>query len=273
MPKIVCVHGIAQEYEAAETLLEVWAPALLGGIGLAGGRLNREEVAIAFYGDLFRPSGKGDGIPSFVPGDIEAGLETELLATWAGVACGDEESGPSKGGAASLVRTLARTPYFGELGQRFVIWYLKQVRRYITDTDLRKRAHDAVLRALVDAEDARVVVGHSLGSVVAYEVLVAHPELAVRSFVTLGSPLGTPALGRQVIPPVVAPVAPWPSAIKHWFNVADRADVVALVRDLRSVFGDRVIDVHVHNGARAHDVRPYLTARETGQVITVGLAG
>ena len=34
------------------------------------------------------------------------------------------------------------------------------------------------------------MVGHSLGSVVAYEALCAHPEWPVRALVTLGSPLG-----------------------------------------------------------------------------------
>lgn len=41
----------------------------------------------------------------------------------------------------------------------------------------------------VDA-DTRVVVGHSLGLVVAYEALCAHPQWPVQALVTLGSPLG-----------------------------------------------------------------------------------
>jgi hypothetical protein len=48
--------------------------------------------------------------------------------------------------------------------------------------------------------------------------------------------------------------------------------VVALVKDLRSLFGDQVDCYLVHNGSHAHDVRPYLTAPETGAAIAAGLA-
>ena len=55
-------------------------------------------------------------------------------------------------------------------------------------------------------------------------------------------------------------------------NVADAGDVVALVKDLRPLFGGRVACYLVHNGSHAHDVRPYLTAAETGAAIAAGLA-
>jgi hypothetical protein len=45
------------------------------------------------------------------------------------------------------------------------------------------------------------------------------------------------------------------------------------LQELAPAFGRRVDDVPVHNGAKAHDVRPYLTARETGLVIGKALAG
>ncbi len=56
-------------------------------------------------------------------------------------------------------------------------------------------------------------------------------------------------------------------------NVADAGDVVvALVKDLRPLFGGQVADYLVHNGSHAHDVRPYLTAAETGAAIAADLA-
>lgn len=45
------------------------------------------------------------------------------------------------------------------------------------------------------------------------------------------------------------------------------------LQELAPAFGRRVDDVPVHNGAKAHDVRPYLTARETGLAIGKALAG
>ena len=46
--------------------------------------------------------------------------------------------------------------------------------------------------------------------------------------------------------------------------------MVALVKDLRGVFGPEVDCWLVDNGANAHDVRPYLTAVETGRAIVEG---
>jgi hypothetical protein len=64
----------------------------------------------------------------------------------------------------------------------------------------------------------------------------------------------------------------WPAPVSRWVNIADRGDVVALVKSLSSRFGDSVEDVLVHNGARAHDAIPYLTAEETGRVIATALS-
>jgi hypothetical protein len=59
--------------------------------------------------------------------------------------------------------------------------------------------------------------------------------------------------------------------VSRWTNIADRGDAVALVKELAPFFGSRVTDVLVHNGAKAHDVRPYLTAAATGAAIADGL--
>jgi hypothetical protein len=56
-----------------------------------------------------------------------------------------------------------------------------------------------------------------------------------------------------------------------WTNVADRADVVALEKDLRPRFGQQVRSAIVHNGAHAHDATAYLTDPVTGLAISGGL--
>jgi hypothetical protein len=114
--------------------------------------------------------------------------------------------------------------------------------------------------------------------VVAYEALCAHPEWPVRALVTLGSPLGIRNLiFDRLVPAPAARVSggvqgAWPGGVRSWVNVADAGDVVALLKDLRPLFGERVACYLVHNGSHAHDVRPYLTAAETGAAIAAGLA-
>jgi hypothetical protein len=89
----------------------------------------------------------------------------------------------------------------------------------------------------------------------------------VTTFVTLGSPLGIPNLVFDRLEPEPGR---WPN-VGTWKNIADRSDVVALVKELRPLFGVNVTDISVHNGAKAHDMRPYLTARETGKAIRHGI--
>ena len=62
---------------------------------------------------------------------------------------------------------LSRTRFAGRSGDRFLLGVLRQVSRYFTEPELRARVRESVAAAV--AEDTRVLVGHSLGSVVAYE--------------------------------------------------------------------------------------------------------
>jgi hypothetical protein len=260
--RVLLVHGVAQQYKGPETLKADCAPALCDGVSLANGHLTTDEVSVAFYGDLFRPTGRAAGMPDYDASDIKNEFERELLAfLWADVA----EEGQSRVRTPSWIQralwAVNRVPFFSGLSERVLIGSLKQVSAYFTDPDVRNRVRQRVLGTVTPK--TRVLVGHSLGSVVTYEVLCAEPYLPVTTLVTLGSPLGIPNLIFDRLQPEPGR---WPN-VNAWTNIADRGDVVALAKKLRPLFGDRVRDILVHNGAKAHDVRPYLTARETGLAI------
>jgi pimeloyl-ACP methyl ester carboxylesterase len=122
--------------------------------------------------------------------------------------------------------------------------------------------------------DTCVIVAHSLGSVVAYEALCAHPEWPVSIFVTVGSPLGIRNLIFEKLDPAQQSgtgAGVWPAGIKRWVNIADTGDVVALIKELGSRFGPLVADHLVNNGAAAHDATRYLTTRELGDAVSAGL--
>jgi pimeloyl-ACP methyl ester carboxylesterase len=285
--RVVCVHGIGQQRGSAETLHAAWAPALCGGVGHAGGRLAEAEVGCAFYGILFRPPGRhlAAGDPPIPAEDLD-GFEQELLAEW-----WSEASRTDEAVLAPDARTLARTPrsvqgalralsgsrFFAAMGERALLGDLRQVRDYFHDPEIRQQARERVGEAVGD--DTRVLVGHSLGSVVAYEAVQANPEWPVRMLVTLGSPLGIPNLIFDRLEPAplsaadagLGPRGRWPGKGRQWVNVADQGDVVALVKDLRALFGPGVDCWVVNNGATAHDATPYLTAVETGRAIRHGL--
>jgi hypothetical protein len=281
MARIVAVHGIGQQLKGPHTLKETWLPAMRDGLALAGAAVpTAEDVVCGFYGDLFRrPGTKGVGEPSYRAGDVEQGFERELLAAWWREAAATEPQVPGMDAKTKLrtpdsvqraLNALSRSRFFSGLAERALIGFIKQMHRYFTEPGFRAQVTNRVTREI--RPNTRVVVGHSLGSVVAYEALCALPDRPVRALVTLGSPLGIRHLVFDRLQPAPAGgMGVWPGGVASWTNIADDGDVVALVKELRPSFGERVEDLRVHNGARAHDIGPYLTARETGQAIAAGL--
>ncbi|MFJ8926516.1 hypothetical protein ACIRLA_08080 [Streptomyces sp. NPDC102364] len=279
MARIVAVHGIGQQVLGEAALLKDWWPALRDGLGRSDGpRVAQDDVVMAFYGDVFRPPARtlAVGVPPYTAADIAPGLESELLMAWWAEAArtdtavvapdADDTLARAPRSVQAALRALSRSRFFSAIVLRSMVADLKQVGAYLTDPQVREAVR-ARVTAGIDG-DTRVVVAHSLGSVVAYEALCALPDHGVRALVTLGSPLGIPMVFERLQPQP----GRWPGgAHLVWTNIADDGDVVALVKDLRVRFGEQVRGSVVHNGAHAHDVVPYLTAEVTGTAIGQGL--
>ena len=144
-----------------------------------------------------------------------------------------------------------------------------QAARYFAEEDLRQ----AVRQRLADVirPDTRVVVAHSMGTIVAYEALAEHPEWPVTTFVTIGSPLGNDFVFDSLSPSPEGGIGAWPGSIETWANVAAVDDPVIDEPNLARRFGDRVVDFAVDNGRDAHRAEPYLNAAATGAVIALAL--
>ncbi|MCX5097822.1 hypothetical protein OOK36_56340 [Streptomyces sp. NBC_00365] len=288
MARVVAVHGIGKQTLGEETLRRQWLPALNDGLTRAdrGVRLTASDVSVAFYGDLFRPDGEflAAGDPPYTAADVEEGFEQDLLLAW-WTAAAESDPAVVPPGADTLVatprsvqaalRALSGSRFFAGLALRAMVFDLKQVHRYLIDPGLRAKALARVVDQI--GEDTQVVVAHSLGSVIAYEALCAWPGHQVRALVTIGSPLGIPNLILHRLQPTPLtlggqPQGMWPGGTQlAWTNLADHGDVVALVKDLRPVFGYQMRCAVVHNGAHAHDASAYLTDKLCGQAIADGL--
>ncbi|GAB1690728.1 hypothetical protein [Krasilnikovia sp. M28-CT-15] len=296
MAKVVCVHGIRQQLKGPYQLRQQWTPALRDGLRATGEEGRRAadgmadaDVQYAFYGDAFRAPGQHLGVGDAIvtPEDLTT-YEREMLALWFAEA---QRTDPSLVGQAD--ETLTRTPttvqgmlrllsglrYFeSRAPDRLMLGDLVQVRRFFTEEEVRGTAVRSVVECI--DEDTRVVIGHSLGSVVAYEALCQLGSGGpVSVFVTLGSPLGIRGLifDRLRPPPEPdgngGPIGRWPGGVSSWVNVADEGDVVALEKNLSVRFGSRVESWLVKHGVKAHDIEPYLSSRECGEGILRGLVG
>ncbi len=245
MARVVAVHGAFNELWGPHSLTARWLPAVQDGLWHHGVTLAPEDFAVCFYGDLFRRNPARD-----VPEEIartRAGAE-ELLAE-------------ASGGAAEALQQL--------FGKALYDRTVDLVAIMTSRADLSEAVH-ARMTAVV-GPDTRVVVAHSLGSVVAYRTLLAHPEWNVHTLVTLGSPIGIPLLLDTYVPERRNGIGPWPGSVQRWVNVAAKGDIAAVVPRLADLFGDRVEDLVVDNGVRAHDPEPYLNAEVTGAAIAAAL--
>lgn len=281
MAQIVAVHGIGQQLKGKHSLKKDWLPALRDGLSLVHTTLaNDKDLECAFYGDLFRKLGtKSIGDPLYEASDITEEWEKDMLFAW-----WDEASKVDDAVVSPNMHTKLRAPqwtqraldalsyskFWAGKAERALIFDLKQVYSYLHDPDIRKEACNRVAECI--CTDTKVLIGHSLGSVVAYETLCKHPEWSISTFITLGSPLGIRNLiFDKLHPSPHQNIGAWPDNIRYWTNIADRSDVVALVKSLQPLFGEPLEDVLVHNESKAHDILPYLTAKETGHAIAVGL--
>lgn len=283
MASIVGVHGIGQQFKGENVLRAEWLPPLRDGLKRAGGSLPRDEdLSCAFFGDLFRPKGrKALGEPRYQASDVAVEWELTTLEAWWGEAAAQDRAVPGPDASTKLrtpqvvqraLNALSKSRFWAGIAERALIFDLKQVYLYLHDEAIRRAVCERVAAAV--GPDTKVMVGHSLGSVVAYECLCAHPEWPVQSLVTLGSPLGIPNLvfERLQPPPPRKGRGAWPGPVRHWTNIADGGDVVALVKDLCPQFGNQVKNHLIYNGATAHQILPYLTAEEAGHAIAEGLA-
>ena len=117
----------------------------------------------------------------------------------------------------AIIRLLDR--HVPDVSQTTIEVFLRDVFLYTQRPNVRT-AIDAIVADMLKPDTA-VVVGHSLGSVVAYNVL-RQAQKKVPLFVTVGSPLGIRAI-RRTLSPIVNP-----SGAKGWYNAYDDRDVVSL---------------------------------------------
>lgn len=145
---------------------------------------------------------------------------------------------------------------------------LIQVHRYLADDELAEQIRARVLEKV--GHGCEVLVGHSLGSVVAFETLALHPELEVGTLVTVGSPLSM----RTVVNRLRAetPEGELPGGFERWVNIYDKSDPVAGAGVVSRLWPGAK-DFEVNNGKEPHSITRYLSKRVTGLAVLDGLDG
>ncbi|MGY4744956.1 hypothetical protein [Streptomyces sp. ATMOS53] len=294
MTAIVGIHGIGKQQSGRHQMAPSWRAALRDGLERASGSAMPEPpLDLAFYGHLFSPAAstsagprpgpgrKGPGRAE--PGELFAGLdgeELEDLLQAAGEAVTPEEV---EAAAASPAKAYTRVPIplqavlramdrkFGPSAGVLYLGALRGVRQYLKDAEL-KECIDAAVRAGVSPA-CRVLIGHSLGSVIAFEYVRQNPGHRLERLITLGSPLSLRMVSRLLPNPHYGRVRGLPVTLGSWVNIRDARDPVTCGGALRRWWPGVDDRPPVDNRGDAHAVERYLGKRETGSAVLEVMPG
>lgn len=149
----------------------------------------------------------------------------------------------------------------------------RQARNYVSIDAIRAQVLKHILSKL-PSSGRLVIVGHSLGSVIAADLLRYLPvELRVDGMVTIGSPL---ANGRFDVDRIRDALKEPPSNLGWWVNFWNTTDLVAAHRGVSSVF-PWMVDFRISTGApmgkRAHSANEYFGADAVATAVGFALFG
>ncbi|MGQ4490252.1 hypothetical protein ACN6LM_000778 [Streptomyces sp. SAS_281] len=238
--QLVAVHGIGNYRprqtpdEAAELLRATWAGSLRTPVTLHA----------AYYAHLLRPA-RSQSVTGAGFGNAEIDAltteETAVLVDWlAAYGIPDHIAQGlltrSYRQELSWVAERSGRPLHGLL--RFIVRFVREVAWYLEQPKRRNAARELVSTTIARIQP-RVVIAHSLGSVVAYEALWSMNASAapVELLITVRSPLALPgAIFDRLDPAPLAGKGVRPPGVNRWINIADVGDLVAVPRLLGRTF-------------------------------------
>jgi len=241
MTRILFVHGRSQQGKSSDELRAEWTPALERGLAAIGRSIpSSVEFDFPFYGDTLDRIANGMELPLDAETKSKGGgIDAEYLAfrysvleqirinadiTEEQVDADFDDKVIDKGPqnwewVHRVLRALDKhTP---GLRDSVLDKFLRDVFIYLTNDAVRNRINKLVEEHITERDT--IVVGHSLGTVVAYDVLIkTSKDIQAPVFITMGSPLGIKGISVKVRP------LKFPSNCNQWFNAFDERDVVAL---------------------------------------------
>jgi hypothetical protein len=245
MRELVFIHGRSQQHKDAAALKSEWISSLVDGLKKSSLSLPIAESAIHFpyFGDTLIDL--VDGLPAnqvaevIVKGDNadeqerafttsivrEIGKKAGLTDTQVAAIAGDPtliRKGPLNWGwVRAILQAVDKHVPLGSGSS--IAMFTRDVYQYLKNPGVRDRIEGGVRNAITTAP--AVVVAHSLGTIVAYNLLRrdgTSQHWQIPFFVTLGCPLAVTAIKDALAPRT------HPGCVGHWFNAMDNRDIVAL---------------------------------------------
>lgn len=249
MRQLVLVHGRSQEQKDADALKAEWLDALHEGLAKSNLTLpiSEQDVRFPYYGDTLYDMVNGESSDSaaavIVRGSDadeeqkrfiralmeEIRLKTGITEAQLAEIAGEQvvEKGPLNWEwFQTFLKAVDRYVPFGSGTSIALFTY--DVYQYLKNSNIRQTIDKGVATAITPGVET-VVVSHSLGTVVAYNLLRQRGQESgwkVPLFVTVGSPLAVNEI-HKTVKQLKSPIR-CPECVSRWFNAMDERDVVAL---------------------------------------------
>ena len=113
---------------------------------------------------------------------------------------------------------------------------IKETKRYFENTNnigsVIREQLKRVLRPMLDNNEAVLIIGHSMGSIITYDALwelsYHEKQSGQVDFLSLGSPLGINFVQHRLLGNTERGKRKYPTLIRHWYNIAAVGDITAL---------------------------------------------
>lgn len=235
--KIVAVHGLANKPPRAP-LSERWLASIVEGLDCneGGAGRNRFDFSLVYWADLYFNPLLPDDAPSYRYEPWPAGKKLpEYKDAWADIA---RRTLLDVGGDAAdaIGRIFGREILSDDLlRDKF-----PDLHAYYNDQKFGEKVRQRVKDELVAAAGQRIIlIAHSMGAIIALDVLRDSLWLNERpfvdTFITVGSPLGLPYVIHQQYHEFGQPKVP--ERIARWHNLSERRDHICFDTHLRDDYG------------------------------------
>jgi len=230
---------------------------------------------------------EGQAIASEIAALSDDPVRQAFLVKIAGKMLAGSRVGEAQLSVSSVQAKLLPLPEFLRrlIAQKITRAFLRDVNDFLFVKERRDAMEQSFLDRLAAGGGPFVVIAHSQGSMIAYDVLrrLDRARFHVPLFVTIGSPLGMQEV-QDMLRQWTGGTLPFPSCVDRWLNVADRLDPVAFDVDLSDDFEGRIeniprsgelgIGINPDSPRHPHSGTGYLRTRYVREAVreTVGSA-
>ncbi len=274
---ILGIHGLANK-PPEDVLTKSCKAAVLEGLRRnCGNTKQKVEYKSVYWADVMYPKPSNSDNEPYIEAGGSGPFKTYKDGWWSDVVTG------VLGIAGDALDGAKRYVGMDALADAVLKAKLKDLATYNENKAIRDELRGRLKRELlnVPANTRIMLIAHSMGSIIAYDVLREigrnNPNFQLDHLVTIGSPLGLPHVKNMIYRE--NNLVRTPTVVKRWTNFADRRDPVAL--DVRlsddyapndrgvQVKDDLVINSYTSSAGKAnyHKMYGYLRAPELSEVV------